>query len=184
MDGRRTFWNQIHFATQVIALGCSLMLLPACQSPCHADRGALIGGLTGAGVGAAIGDANGNRVAGTAIGTAVGALAGAAAGNELDQAQAHQEAMLVQHVSNQKAAHAASMHDAISMTQAGLGDSVIIEHFRANGVTRPPSADELISLKQQGVSDEVIHSWLMISGGLQIDDRDSYYRYTSPAVRM
>ena len=59
-----------------------------CQSPDHADQGALVGGLFGAGTGAIIGKACGNPLAGAAIGAGAGALTGAAIGSKMDADEA------------------------------------------------------------------------------------------------
>ena len=151
MSGRL---GMLRFA--IVAVG--LIASTGCRSPYHADRGALLGGLTGAGVGAAIGDTKGNAAGGALVGSAVGALTGAAVGSELDDMEARHAAMIDQRISQQQAATLATFDDAISMTQAGLGDEVIIQHFRTNGVGHSPSASELIMLKNEGVTDPVIRA--------------------------
>ncbi len=133
-----------------------LAVVSGCRSPYHTDRGALLGGLTGAGVGAAIGDTKGKAAEGALVGSALGALTGAAVGSGLDEMEARHAAMIEEQVNQQRALTTATFDDAISMTQAGLGDEVIIQHFRASGVGRAPNASELIMLKNEGVSDAVI----------------------------
>jgi len=127
-----------------------------CQSPYHADRGALFGGLLGAGTGAIVGDALGNAGAGTAIGAGVGALSGAVVGQELDQIEARNRAMIEAQLGRRVTAGAVTIDDVITMTQAGVDDELIVTHVRANGVARPLETNDLITLQQQGVSTRVI----------------------------
>jgi len=140
-----------------IGLLIGLLLLPGCRSPYYADQGALLGGLTGAGVGAAIGDAHDNAAGGALIGSAVGAIAGAAAGSGLDAIEARNEALIEQRL-GRRIAGTATLDDVVAMSQAGLGDDVIIQHVRTHGVTQLPTAQDLIVLKQQGVSDPVMRA--------------------------
>src|SRR5258708_33803328 len=73
--------------------GAALVFLATgCNSPYHADRGALFGGLTGAGGGALAGHATGHTGGGAASGAGVGALHGAAAGPSLDDIEARNAA--------------------------------------------------------------------------------------------
>jgi hypothetical protein len=140
-------------------LGLSLALLSAgCNSPYHADRGALFGGLLGAGTGAIIGDAVGNAGAGTAIGAGVGALTGAAIGESMDQMEARNRAMIAAQLGREVRAGAVSIEDVVMMSEAGVDDELIINHIRANGITRVPGTHELINLKSNGVSTAVIRA--------------------------
>jgi hypothetical protein len=129
-----------------------------CNSPYHADRGALFGGLLGAGTGAIIGDAVGNAGAGTAIGAGVGALAGGAIGHSLDEIEAQNRAMIAAQLGREVRAGVVTIDDVVMMSQAGVDDELIITHIRANGVARVPGPHELINLKQQGVSTAVIRA--------------------------
>jgi hypothetical protein len=115
-----------------------------------------LGGLTGAGVGAAVGNATGDTAAGALIGTAVGALGGAAIGGGLDRVRADNVAYTEQRLHQQHATQAATIQDAVVMSQAGLSDDVIMNHLRSRGLTSPPSARDLITLKNAGVSDNVL----------------------------
>jgi hypothetical protein len=135
-----------------------LMLLSAggCQSPYRADQGALLGGLMGAGTGALIGDTAGKAGPGAAIGASLGAITGAAVGSELDQIEARNRAMIENQLGRQIAAGAVGFDDVVMMTQAGVDDELIVNHIRANGVTRPLETQDLIFLQQQGVSTRVI----------------------------
>lgn len=144
-------------ARYLATLGVLLALLATgCQSPYHADRGALFGGLLGAGTGAIIGDAMGNTGAGTAIGAGVGALSGAAIGQSLDEIEAKNRAMIESQLGRQVSPGAVTIDDVIAMSQAGVDDELIVTHIRANGVARPLETNDLIFLQQQGVSTRVI----------------------------
>lgn len=130
-------------------------LMAGCRSPYYADRGAAVGALTGAGVGAAIGSAKGDTAPGAVIGTAVGALTGALIGEGLDEVNARNQALIEERL-GRRIVGAATIQDTIAMSQAGLGDDVIINYLRGNGFTGQLSAQELIRLKQEGVRDAVI----------------------------
>ena len=134
------------------------LLLTGCNSPYHADRGALFGGLLGLGTGAAIGDALGNAGAGAAIGAGAGALTGAAIGDSLDEMEARNRAMIAAQLGREVRPGNVSIEDVQMMSQAGVDDELIINHIRANGVTRVPGPHELINLKEQGVSTAVIRA--------------------------
>jgi hypothetical protein len=134
-----------------------VLLAAGCRSPYYADRGAALGGLTGAVAGAAIGDHNGEAAAGALIGGAVGALTGAAIGDSMDQEVARSQAIIQQRMGRQIVG-AVTIPDVVAMTQAGLGDSVIVTHIHANGVGQRPQAGDLIYLKNQGVSEAVINA--------------------------
>ncbi len=141
----------------LIATLAIVMSTAGCQSPYHADRGALFGGLLGAGTGAIIGDAMGGKAGpGAAIGAGLGVLTGAAIGSELDQVEARNRAMIEQQLGQRVAAGAVRIDQVVTMTQAGVDDELIVNHIRAHGVARPLQTDDLISLQQQGVSTRVI----------------------------
>ena len=132
------------------------LLAAGCQSPYHADRGALFGGLLGAGTGAIVGDALGNTGAGAAIGAGVGALTGAAIGQGMDEVEANNRAMIAAQLGREVRAGAVTFDDVVMMTQAGVDEELIVTHIRRNGMTRVPNAQDLISLQQQGVSVQVV----------------------------
>src|SRR4051794_8241887 len=113
-----------------------LLLLAACgcQSPYHADRGALFGGLTGAGVGALVGNATGHTGAGAAIGAGVGALTGSAVGGALDDIEARNHAEIEARLGRPPAPGAVTMGDVIAMTHAGVSDDVIATHVHNHGL--------------------------------------------------
>jgi hypothetical protein len=117
----------------------------------------IVGGLLGAVTGGAIGENNDEPAAGAAIGAAVGALTGAAFGDSVDNEIAWRQAARQQRVAHQMA-KVVKMHDVIAMSQAGLGDSVIISHIQANGVAARPQPTELITMSRAGVSEAVMHA--------------------------
>lgn len=127
-----------------------------CNSPYHADRGAMLGGLGGAGVGAIVGNAVGHPLAGAAIGAGAGALGGAAIGSGLDEVEARNRAMIEAQMGRQLAAGGTSVEEVIGMAQAGVHEELIVNHIRANGMNRPLAGGDLIALQQQGVSVNVI----------------------------
>ena len=132
------------------------LVLAGCQSPYHADRGALFGGLLGAGTGAIVGDALGNTGAGAAIGAGVGALTGAAIGQGMDDVEARNRAMIASQLGREVRAGATTIDDVVMMSQAGVDDELIVTHIRANGMVSPPGTHDLITLNSQGVSTKVI----------------------------
>jgi uncharacterized membrane protein len=128
------------------------------QSPYqHRNQGMTIGALMGALTGAAIGDRNNEALAGAAIGTAVGALTGAAIGDSVDNDIARQEAYRQRQYSYQ-VSQSASIDQVISMSRAGVSDSVIVTHIHTHGVGYRLQPNDLIVLKQSGVSDVVIQA--------------------------
>jgi len=138
-----------------VALAATLFAA-GCQSPYHADRGALLGGLGGAGVGALVGHAVGNTGAGAAIGAGVGALSGAAIGAGMDEVEAKNRAMIEARLGRRVAAGAVTIDDAIAMSQARVDDELIVNHIRAHGMATSLQTRDLITLQQQGVSARVI----------------------------
>lgn len=136
---------------------CVAAVAPSgCNSPYHADRGALLGGLFGAGTGAVIGSATGQPGAGAAIGAGLGALGGAAVGNAIDESEAKNRAMIAQQLGRQVAPGAVTVGDAVAMTKAGVGEELIATHIRNNGMAAPLQTDDIIRLQQEGVSPRVI----------------------------
>jgi len=150
----KRFGKEYLFATVAALAVCS-----GCQSPYHADQGALFGGLVGAGTGAIIGNQVGSPGAGAAIGGAIGTLTGATVGSELDHIEAQNAANVAaieQRLGRQLAAGAATVDDVIAMTNAGVDEELIVNHIRNNGTAVRLQAADVISLQQQGVSKRVI----------------------------
>lgn len=141
--------------TMLFMIGVLPILVSGCRSPYYADQGAAFGALTGGLAGAAIGEHNNNPLAGAAIGTAVGALTGATVGSAIDQDVARSQAAIERRM-GRRMQGAVTVPDVISMTQAGLSDSVIATHIRANGVAQRPTADDLVTLSKAGVTEQAI----------------------------
>jgi hypothetical protein len=139
----------------VWALVASLCAL-GCETASHTDRGAILGGLGGAGVGALVGHATGHTGAGAAIGAGVGALTGAAVGSGMDEVERKNRAMIEAQLGRRVAAGSVTINDVIAMSQAHVGDDLIINHVRAHGMVAPLQSGDLIVLQQQGVSGRVI----------------------------
>jgi hypothetical protein len=144
-----------------IAQGLSLSALlffVGCQSPYHADQGALFGGLTGAGVGAVVGNAVGNPAAGALLGAGVGTVTGAAVGSSLDEIEARNRAQIAAQMGAQIRPGVVNIADVINMSRAGVSEPLIVTHIQHNGMATPVTSSDLIVLKQQGVSDGVIQA--------------------------
>lgn len=129
-----------------------------CASPYYSDRGALLGGLLGAGTGALVGNALGHTGAGAVIGAGVGAITGAAIGDTLDEIEARNRAMIAAQLGREVRPGPVTIEEIVMMVKAGVEDELIINHIRANGVTRQPGPHELVTLKQEGVSAAVIRA--------------------------
>jgi hypothetical protein len=127
-----------------------------CQSPYHADQGALLGGLLGAGTGAVVGSAVGHPGAGAALGAGVGAISGAAIGSAQDEMEAKNRAMIAQQLGRQVAAGAVTPNEVIAMTRAGVNEELIVNHIRAHGTAAQLQSQDLINLQQQGISARVV----------------------------
>jgi hypothetical protein len=152
-QGRQTMILRCSYSIALLVFA----LIAGCKSPYHADKGAAAGGLAGAAVGAAIGEHNDNPLAGALIGGAVGMITGNAIGESIDEDIARNNAIIEERM-GRRLAGAAQLEDVVAMTQAGLGDPVIVTHIQSHGVVQPPTAQDMIFLKQQGVSDIVINA--------------------------
>jgi hypothetical protein len=138
-----------------LSLGVTLLAAFAaagCKSPYHSDQlagtGAVVGGLAGAAI-------SKNPLAGAATGALIGGVSGAIVGDAMDEADARNQALFQARLGRQFTG-TVTHQDVIQMSQAQLGDQVIVTHIRKHGVTQPPSAADLIALKQAGVSDQVL----------------------------
>lgn len=136
------------------ALIAATLIPTAVRAQGNTERGAVLGGVGGALAGAAIGKQNDETAAGALIGGAIGLITGGAIGNakdeEINRQRAYQEQMYW------RMARAVSMQDVVTMTQNGLGEDVIINHIRQNGVQRQLEVGDVIALHQHGVSQRVI----------------------------
>ena len=177
---------KIRLIALTLTMTVAVSSIATAQQPNAQRRLGILGGLAGAGIGAAIGEDGGDAVPGAVIGGAIGLLSGAGIGGAIDQQeyrnQAHQAAIA------QHQAQAVSMADVVSMTHAGLGDAVIIDHIRARGVTHRLNASDLIVLKQQGVSDAVLsamqdfpHAAPVVRQTRPVIVQEHYYTHPSPA---
>jgi uncharacterized protein YcfJ len=137
-----------------------LFLLPQwaqAQFSDHTSQGAALGGVAGALAGAAIGKNNHNTAAGALIGGAAGLVTGAALGSSADErerARAYQYQLQTQQAVEVR--RAVSITDVLAMSRSGVGDDVIINQIRQNGVVRQIDSNDVITLHKEGVSGPVI----------------------------
>ena len=175
--------SSANFAKCFVVLSILSLTSLGCQSPYHADQGALFGGLTGAGVGAVVGSAVGDPAAGAVIGAGVGTLTGAAVGTSLDEIEARNRAQIAQQMGSQIRPGVVSMADVVNMSQAGVSEQLIVTHIQHNGMATPLTSTDLITLKQQGVADGVIQAMqapppqqrVAVAQGPPVIVRDHYY---------
>lgn len=146
--------NNLLLWCAVPALG---LLVSGCATASHTERGALLGGSLGALTGAIIGNQSGESGAGAAIGGIMGAATGALIGNAEDAFE-QRDAAVAQLKASSRPLHPPPLTngDLIKMTQAGLGDEVIINAVNSRGGQFQLDPDGLIALKSSGVSDRVI----------------------------
>ena len=155
------------------------------QQPTERRRLGVLGGLAGAAIGAAVGEDDGDAVPGALIGGTIGLITGAAAGDSIDQRNYYNQQYNA--AVAQQQARAVTMSDVVSMTHAGLGDGVIINHIQTHGMAHHVSASDLIVLKQQGVSDHVLSAMQSVSQPRPIVQsrpvvvREHYYTHPGPA---
>ncbi len=146
----------------IIPGSCLLLLVTlassGCRSPYHADRDSFAGGLLGSGIGAVIGHQTGNTAEGAIVGGVAGALIGNAVGEEKDAIEERNRFLIEQQMGRSVGTGVVSHDDIIAMSQQGVGDELIVNHIRHNGVTSSPSANDLIRLKHAGVSDTVVRA--------------------------
>jgi osmotically inducible lipoprotein OsmB len=142
----------------VMLVGSVLAVAPVgCSTMNQTEKGALGGGAIGAGVGTLIGAATGNPKTGAVVGGLVGAGVGGAIGNEADRSD--EEKARVRHASEVQAYRddqPTRISEVIKLVQQGQGETVIINHIRANRMTFVLTADDLNTLKANNVPDRVI----------------------------
>jgi hypothetical protein len=144
--------------TLPIAIAFCALVSAGCESPYHADRGALFGGLTGAGLGAVVGHAMGNTGAGAAIGAGLGAITGAAVGAEMDEMEARNRAIIEQKLGRQVAPGAVTVGEVVAMVHAGVSADVVCTHIRKHGMAAQLQSGDLILLQQERVPSPVIRT--------------------------
>lgn len=136
----------------VISTGC------ASATSTNAGRGALFGGAVGTGVGALIGEATGNPLAGAALGAGVGALTGAAVGSSVDEQEARNQAQMQASYHQSVPGSGVTFEDVMTMSRAGVDDSIIINQVRSHGIARPLQTSDVIAMQQNRVSSRVIQA--------------------------
>ncbi len=168
---------------RIFFLGIILAMTGLFSTGCrnHTERGATVGGLMGAGVGAIVGDHTGHAGEGALIGAALGAGLGGIAGDQADQEEAARQAMFEQRL-GRRIAGATTFNDVIKMSQAGLGENVIVTHIQRHGVQARPSADDMIALKGQGVSDNVLNAMQRSSTATEVPVATPVVYPAGPAV--
>lgn len=131
-------------------------------------EGTVAGGAVGAITGALLGGRH-DRGAGALIGAGVGALTGNVLGRSKDAADERHAAAgvaAVAYANQQAAAQAVTNYDLVRMTQAGMGDDLIVSTMRARGARLDLSPEGLIALKQSGVKDRVLLAAQELRGGV------------------
>ena len=143
------------------AAAVSTVVLTGCQypngEPNNTASGALIGGAMGALAGAAIGGPR-NGGAGALIGAAAGAITGGAIGNSIDQEQAAElRAQAPQTYVRVQQGQPLTISDIKALTEANVGDEVIISQIRNSHTVFHLSTSDIIDLHNAGVSENVIN---------------------------
>lgn len=146
------------FRMLIVFAALTSLISAGCVSGPGARTGTAFGGLSGALVGAAAGANRGKSLEGAAIGALAGSALGGAIGNAADRDNDRWMANQVAYEQDIRA-RSVSMDQVIQMTQSGLGDQVITNQIRTQGVAAPLSTNDLVMLKQSGVSDNVISAW-------------------------
>ena len=166
----------------LVPLGCKSLHGQFLQGSTRNET--VAGGVAGAIIGGIVGKQNDETPEGIAIGAALGALAGNVAGNVRQENEAQQRAYQqaayrrqIAHQQQQQQAfqRAASIQDVISMTQNGIGSSVIINHIQTVGVQREIGVPQIIALHNGGVNEQVISLMQQLGSGQVV---------TQPAVQV
>ena len=144
------------YLVAVAAVGFALAQT-GCSTMNQTEKGALGGGAIGAGVGTLVGAATGNPKTGAVVGGLLGAGVGGAIGNEADRKD-EEKAHVRQATAEQayRDDQPTRMNEVIKLVQQGQGETVIINHIRANRMTFALTADDLNYLKANNVPDRVI----------------------------
>jgi hypothetical protein len=130
-------------------------------------EGTVLGGAFGAITGAVLGGKK-KRGEGALIGAGVGAVTGNVLGRGKDRADEYHAAAgaaAVAQANRQAAAQAVTNYDLFRLTQAGVGEEVIIATIRSRGARLDLSPEGLIALKESGVSDRVLVAAQQMTGG-------------------
>src|SRR5512138_3671906 len=136
-------------AIALILLGSNVS---GCATNTHAENGALMGAGLGAGMGALVGSSTGREGAGAVIGGTLGAITGSMIGRAEDAFEQRDAALAQLEASSRPLHPPLTNHDLIRMSQAGLGEDVIIGAVQSRGGQFQLDPDSLIALKSSGVS--------------------------------
>lgn len=130
------------------------LLLAACAT--NTQTGALVGGGTGAVIGGVAGGGQGALIGG-AVGVIGGALIGSALDNQERESVQQRNPQTLNRVDN---GEQLSIHDIISLHQAGVSDDKIIELIQKTNSRYMLNTYKIDRLKEAGVSDRVINYML------------------------
>jgi hypothetical protein len=139
-----------------VALLLLATTLSGCATNTHAQNGALMGAGLGAGMGALVGSSSGREGTGAVIGGTLGALTGSMMGRAEDAFEQRDAALAQLEASARPMYPPLTNLDLIRMSQAGLGEEVIVNAVQTRGGQFQLDPDSLISLKSSGVSDRVL----------------------------
>ena len=137
------------------------------QAQTPVQQNTVKGGVAGAIIGGIVGHQNDETAEGIAIGAALGALTGNVVGKKQEQnalrQQQYQNHLLQQEQlqlqqNQERLNRAVSLNDAITMTNSGMSDELIITQIVNNGVQQQIGVSEVIALHQNGVREPVIQA--------------------------
>lgn len=157
---QKLFWS-----TCLAACVCFAAANAQAQTP--VQQNTVKGGVAGAIIGGIIGHQNDETAEGVAIGAALGALTGNVVGKSQQQEalrqqqyQAHlyQQEQLQLQADQERLNQAVSLNDAVTMTNSGMSDDLIIRQIINNGVQQQIGVSEVIALHQNGVREPVIQA--------------------------
>ena len=157
---QKLFWS-----TCLAACVCFAATHTQAQTP--VQQNTVKGGVAGAIIGGIIGHQNDETAEGVAIGAALGALTGNVVGKSQQQAtlrkqqyqaQLRQQEQIQLQQQQESLNRAVSLNDAITMTNSGMSDDLIIRQIVNNGVQQEIGVSEVIALHQSGVREPVIQA--------------------------
>jgi hypothetical protein len=91
----------------------------------------------------------------------VGTLTGAVVGNSLDEMEARNRAEIEARIGRPAPVGAVTTTDVIAMTQAGVEESIILQHVQIHGSAQVLRPEDLIYLNNNGVSPRVVQALQM-----------------------
>ncbi|MFM2294575.1 MAG: hypothetical protein RLZZ350_988 [Verrucomicrobiota bacterium] len=178
--------NRILFVLPVTSLMLTGCVSPYDGSPNRTGTGALTGGALGAGTGALIGSTRGHAGEGALIGAAVGLLAGGLVGHSMDQEeQSRLRAQAPQTYERVEQGQPLSVADIKALSQAHLGDDVIISQIKNSRAAFRLSSADIIDLHNSGVNEKVIDAMINTasSSATSAPQKVVYVREAPPAPR-